>query len=283
MLRGRGMILASVLWLAFTAACIAEEIDVKLRFAWAGPPHSWSGTIELSEGTILGVSPLGLEADAPGSLQIANRTTIRVLPRVPRSYDACDLHVRIDPAATIKVRLNHNAKQPRAVDVPVAKILQGLESHALEDDGSRFLAQRSPGDALRVELDRPSLVFVPDVKFPFRVLPNHAQLPPNTTISLHVQLTAARSDTELESFTRDIKTDARGEATAEKLEIELPQQEGVYDVRLSLQSKRYAASLLRQRAFAERRIQVVVLAVNEPALGTSRAAQSESEIDPATP
>ncbi len=272
-----------VLSLLLTSEVRGEEVDLRLRLAWGGASQAWQGTIEVSQGTILAVDPLGLEADAPGSMQISSPTLVRVLPRIPRGYDACDLHVRVDPAATLKIRLSSGDRPARVLDIPVANIVQGLESHPLDDTGSRFLAQRSPGDALRVEFDRPSLVYTTGEKFSCRLVPNYLQLPINSTVSLQVQLTSARSDQELQGFARDIKLDSRGEAVPEALELDLPMEEGVYDVRLSLLSKRYTPSLLRAKPLLERRVQIVVLAKAEPPLVPSRAAQLESSIDPATP
>jgi hypothetical protein len=81
-------------------AAAAEPIDVRIRVAWGGgEARSWQGTMQLSEGTLSEVQPLGLEADEPGSMLLIDDKTLRVFARTPRSYDGLDLRVQAPPEA----------------------------------------------------------------------------------------------------------------------------------------------------------------------------------------
>src|SRR5262245_4142066 len=85
----------------------AEPIDVRLRIAWGGgEARSWQGAIQLSEGTLSDVQPLGLEADEPGSMLLLDDKTVRVFPRTPRSYDGLDLRVQSPHDAKLVVQLD---------------------------------------------------------------------------------------------------------------------------------------------------------------------------------
>ena len=74
-----------------THASAAEQFDIRVRIAWGGgEARPWQGTIRLSEGTLADATPLGLEADAPGSMLLEENGSLRIYPRTPRTYDGCD-------------------------------------------------------------------------------------------------------------------------------------------------------------------------------------------------
>jgi hypothetical protein len=93
---------------AAVAACAnaarGEDVDIRVRIAWGGgAARAWQGTIRVSQGTLSDPTPLGLEADAPGSLQPERGDTIRIHRRTPRSYDGCDLRLQAPAEAAVLV------------------------------------------------------------------------------------------------------------------------------------------------------------------------------------
>src|SRR6476469_6331934 len=88
----------------------AEPIDVRIRIAWGGgEARAWRGTIQLSEGTLSDIQPLGLEADEPGSMLLIDDKSLHVFPRTPRSYDGLDLRVQAPQEAKLLVQLDADA------------------------------------------------------------------------------------------------------------------------------------------------------------------------------
>src|SRR6185436_767914 len=76
------------------AVAAVQENILRLRLAWGGgESRAWNGTISLSEGRILDFTPLGLEADTPGSMWLTERGELRVVSRSPRTYDGCDITI----------------------------------------------------------------------------------------------------------------------------------------------------------------------------------------------
>src|SRR5439155_19613546 len=131
----------------------ADQVDVRVRIAWGGgEARTWQGSIRLSEGTLSDVMPLGLEADAPGSMLLEDTGSMRLYPRTPRTYDGCDLRVQAPAGAKLYVDLSADsttASQP-PLELPLSKLVRDFTQFNLDDRGNRLLAQRSPGDGLRV-------------------------------------------------------------------------------------------------------------------------------------
>src|SRR5262245_59723291 len=162
--------------------CAAEPMDVRVRIAWGGgDARPWQGTIRISEGTLSDVTPLGLEPDAPGSMRLADSATVRIYPRTPRSYDGCALRVQAPPDAKLLVEL-YTDQVPSAapLQLPLAQVIREFTQFDLDDHMNRLLAQRAPGDGLRVSFSRPSLVFSAGERFELQVEPQHLNLAANS-------------------------------------------------------------------------------------------------------
>lgn len=264
----------------------ADELDLRLRIAWGGGDAcSWQGSIELSEGTLDAVQPLGLEADSPGALQLVSAQSLRIFPRLPRTYDGCDLHVVAPATAVLRVKLHPvGTVGGEGIELPLEKLKQGFHSLNLDEQRNRLLVQRAPGDALRVNLARDHLIYAPGEKFSCEVLPNAFPLTPSTAYMLSAALVEARGGRERNRLDLEIKSDDQGSAAAvAAAEMALPLDEGVYDVVFSLYLKRLTTPLLRGKPILERRVQLVVIdPVQRTPPGTSEW-KTTWEIDPANP
>jgi len=262
----------------------AEPIDVRVRIAWGGgEARSWHGTIRLSEGKLSELTPLGLEPDTPGSLLLTDSATVRVGARSPRSYDGFDVRVQAPANALLKVQLGAEAAVDTAVEVPVSRIARDFTQLDLDERKNRLLAQRSPGDALRVSFSYPSLIFAPGEKFQLDVQPQHLELSAGATYLLSAGLGPARSEENTWSEEHEVKLDESNVARQVHLAVPLPEQEGVYDLRLSLYPKRLTSSIVRGKAIATRKVQLVVVSPVKQGSSPTASWQSVFEIDPANP
>jgi hypothetical protein len=267
------------------AQAAAADIDARLRIAWGGgEARQWQGTIRLSEGTLSEVVPLGLEADAPGSMLLIDAACVRVFPRIPRSYDACDLRVQAPENARLIVQMWSGATPAAAaVEVPLATVLRGFSQFDLDDRQNRLFAQRSPGDALRVAFHRDSLVFGPEERFDLEVQPQLPDLTSGASYLLAAALEPARSDEQLWNKDLEVRVDSSGRAAATAVSVPLPAAEGVYDVRLFLYPKRLTTTLVRGKPLASRTVQVIVLAPVKTIDRQSVAWDNVFDFDPASP
>lgn len=262
-----------------------QENPLRLRLAWGGgDARSWRGTFRLSEGEILSATPLGLEADAPGSLTRPAVQEVALLPRSPRTYDGCDLQISAPASAVLKVQLTSGDALGETIELPLARVAKGFHSVNLDDRRNRLLVQRAPGDLLRVKIDRSSLVFSPGESFEFTLEAAAGELPPNGSLLLTVATLGARGGLEISKSDREIRTGARGElAEPLPITVAIPPAEGVYDITLSIYPKRLSTPLLRGKPLLERKIQVVAVESVQAPPPVSAEWRTELEIDPQNP
>ncbi|MEX2174507.1 MAG: hypothetical protein WD872_09100 [Pirellulaceae bacterium] len=271
--------------LVFAGSAAAADLDVRLRVVWVGgPARSWQGTIRLSAGMLSDPLPLGLEPDTPGSMHLIDSATLQVFPRTPRNYDGVDLRIQAPADAVLTIELSAPDLPPLdPIELPLARAIEKIQENDLDAQGNRLLAQRSPGDGLRVTLSRDSLVFAPGEKLELDVEPNNLGLSPNTTYLLEATLLAARSDEQISTEDRELKTDDQGNLAPEALAIPLSMVEGVYDLRLALYPKRLTTSLVRGKPVAQRKVQVVAIAPVKPLDRSPAEWRATYELDPANP
>ncbi len=282
----------AAMWLAALLALlacgetlVAADVDVRVRIAWGGgAPRSWQGTIRVSEGTLSDPQPLGLEADAPGAIRPLDGSTLEITPRMPRSYDGVDLRVVAPEGARLIVELTApDAPRLDPIELPLTKVRAAIQQVELDDENNRLLAERAPGDALRVRIARDSLVFSPGERFELEVVPNSVDLAASTTYLLTATLCVGRTDEVINTEEHELKTDASGETSSVPLKITLPPGEGVYDLKLSLYVKRLTTPLLRGKPVIQRKVQVISIAPVVPVEQASAEWKSVYELDPANP
>jgi hypothetical protein len=264
----------------------AADMNLRLRLAWGGGESCvWQGTIQLSAGTLSEVVPLGLEADDPGSMQAVGTAEVRIFPRSPRSYDGCDVLVQAPPDAKLLVQISpEGSAQAAPLEIPLAQVLKGVAQFPLDERQNRLLVQRSPGDALRVTLDRDHLVFSPGEKLELDVAANPADVAAGNSFLLAASLFTARNDEQLWTSEVELKTSAAGQpAPPVHLAVPLPMEEAAYDLRLALYPKRLTSTLVRGKPILSRKVQVVVVAPVKTILPQPAAWESVLEIDPANP
>src|SRR5262245_25613731 len=212
------------------AAVGEDALDVRVRIAWGGgDARPWQGTIRVTAGALSEVMPLGLEPDAPGSMSLVDGATVRIYGRTPRSYDGCDLRVQAPSHAKLLVQLAAEPAAAVPLELPLSRIVRDFTHFDLDDRNNRLLAQRSPGDALRVSFSHASLIFAPGEKFELDVQPQHVELASNAAYLLSASLGPARTEEQIWNEDREIRVDASGVAKSVGLSVPLPEQEGVYD------------------------------------------------------
>ncbi|MCI0361092.1 MAG: family 10 glycosylhydrolase, partial [Planctomycetaceae bacterium] len=207
---------------------------------------------------------------------------LQVFPRTPRIYDGVDLRVQAPDDAKLVIELTApGADKLDPIEIPLTRAVKSFAQLDLDGQGNRLLARRTPGDGLAVALARDSLVFAPGEKLELEVQPRALDLDANTTYELETSITPARSDEEIASDDYNIKTNAAGECDPIALSVPLPQAEGVYDFKLALIPKRLTSALIKPNAIAQRKVQVVVVALVRPIDRTASNWKTAYELDPA--
>ncbi|REJ70440.1 MAG: hypothetical protein DWQ31_00935 [Planctomycetota bacterium] len=252
----------------------AEEPLMHVRIAWGdGPAATWRGSIAVDQGAITSAKPLGVEADEPGSMWIRDGR-VEIAAKSGRVYDGVDVAVTAPLSAKLQIRL---AKADAAAEAPLiefalASLVEKHQIQKLDNQGNRLVVRRTPGDRLRVRLDRPDLVLAPQEALRFELVPAlfGGELPEQ--IQLRTLIRTARGDQSwLDSEQTIVAPPADRPGEAIPIEIEVPRREGVYDlvISASLPQRRRGIAQVNPLAqpspsLAERRVQFLVLDGQSP-------------------
>jgi hypothetical protein len=281
--RGALAVCACLLLVINTAS--ADELQLRLRLAWGdGDAVRWRGEIALSEGTLSEPAPLGIEPDESGSMWFDDGV-LKIAARSARRYEGVDLSIDAPRDAKLLVRLAPiEASATPEIEIPLAELIDGTKTVEVDDHQNRLVARRLPGDSLRVEFDRPHLVFDPEETFAFRLSPHELGIPAGTRVEITCELRPARTTESLWTAERTWSVPAEGERS-ETLDIDtpLPGEEGVYDL-VVVARKRSLQRLGLKQTIAERRVQLVVVdPIAAPPTNSPLEPVLLEEIDPAGP
>lgn len=264
-------LLAGVCACALGASLLAgaeNEMDLRLRIEWgSGTARQWTGSVRVAEGKLSDPRVLAVEADAPGSLT-EQAGVLLLHPPSPRAYDGLDVTVTARREA--KVQIDMSPTDPphtsRRLEFSLAELKgdRGLKRIDLDDRGNQLLVRRVPGDTLRVEMVHGSIVLTTDEPFHLRIVPHEIDAPAGQ-YRCHIQLFPAHADDELWSQTVDVRMGDDGVVSPiGPVAVELPAEEGVYDVAISLSKKRRGVPFVSSSALYQRRVQVVVIDPKPP-------------------
>ena len=258
---------------------------MRLRVAWGGgTEHRWEATLRVSQGRLEQPVALGIEADEPGSVW-EQSGKILVRERSRRNYDGLDFDVVAPLGAQLAIELKADEDaRPELIEVPLSELVSGLRNTALPG-GNRLLVVRSPGDKLRVELERDHLVLAPGEQFSLHVRPNLLGVAAGSPLRIQAQLVPAGGSQRLWSSDQELKAPADDQrAPAVLLSLTAPAAEGVYDVNITASGARFGKRLARwNKPVADRKVQLVVLEKALPTAKTDTPLAPVLEIDPANP
>ncbi|HEX4130831.1 MAG TPA: family 10 glycosylhydrolase, partial [Pirellulales bacterium] len=271
--------------LRHAARASETPVALRVRVEWGGSTERrWQGEVAVPGGALSELRPMGLEADEPGSMWVDGDRLFIASPS-PRIYDGFDVLVTAPLGATMHVKLRAGDQAPMEFDIPLERVIDDFFTAPLGNDGSRLLARRAPGDKLRVQFDRDSLVFAAGEQFNIGVRPIVPAFGAGARVRLQARLLAARSDRPVWNDDREIFLgDMLETQPPVSFAVALPEAEGVYDLVLTASRKALSDRLGLRSMVEERRVQLVVVAADRPELpATAPTFEVLVEIDPANP
>jgi hypothetical protein len=285
--------LAAAVAVALAAApVVAAEREffdrpLRVRIACGGTePHLWSGTVRFDDATVDDLQLLSLAADAAAGVWLEDNTLHFAPPR-PRRRDAVD--VTVTGAADARLVVQMQADPTAAPVTKEIALVDALRSQAylpLDEFGNALVVERSPGDELRIDPKRDSLIFSPGEQFSFDVEPLVDGIEPSTSIDIDTTMTSARGNTTLWGHQQRLSVPVEGPAIA-TVHVPLPRLEGVYQIHLAVSRPAgfYDRFLpgSRNKPLVERSFQVVVLSPTPSPPVSDATWQKVLDIDPASP
>ncbi|MDA7950517.1 MAG: family 10 glycosylhydrolase [Pirellulaceae bacterium] len=260
-------------------------LTLRLRITWGGvSPTQWAGNLQVDQGRFHDLQPLGLEGDVPGSFYTEGNKVV-LDQRSPKTYDGFDVTITSFGDRQLSLQLMPTAGQggPVSFKVPLRELLEGEYRSPLDEENNQLVIRRAPGDRLRVRLHRDHLIFAPQEKLSLDLLPYECGLQENSSIRCELQIYRAGTDELLNSVTRQMILPADTLLFKDLLDWQLsvPDQEGVYDLRISIYEKSFISKIVGQTPpITSRKIQFVVLA--KPSIRSSQGLdwQTVYEIEP---
>ena len=211
------------------------EKTVRLRLAWgsgAAAEHKWTGSVSIDGAVLSDLQPLGLAVDAPVANRIDGERLV-IDPLVKRSFDGCDMTVRADDVAKVRIELgNEQMPEPQVFEATLQEVVGGQLQQALDDFGSYFLARRSPGDELRMVPTRDHLVFEPGEMWQLRLQPDLESHLVDGPLGIELRLQRAGDDTPTWQASQQINH-ASQLAAGIGFDVPCPLVEGAYRVRIA--------------------------------------------------
>jgi hypothetical protein len=287
----KARLLLALAFCAYASSVVwAEDLDLRIRVAWGGgAARLWDAALELSAGRFSEPIRLSMEPDSPGAMTLEGEQRLRLWQRSPSAYDGVDVSLSAPRDAQLSLRITprDNAQGELRREIVVAELIAELENLPLDDRGNRLLIRRAPGDQLRVRFDRDSLVFAPGERFQLEVIPHWTGFATASQLAGVMQLVSAEGGDPVWMQTQELTVGADGAVPPiGPLSIPLPQQEGVYDLVLQLESKAPANPVRANPGPVTRIVQLVVIDDRAPPLAAgppdTTDLKSVLEIDPAS-
>lgn len=239
----------------------AADLDLRLRLTWGeGAAQAWRATVRINEGEISDVERLSFEADSAGSMTI-QPTVIRLWQRSAATFDGVDLRVQAAAQAILFVELHSPVPgaERQVFSAALADIAADRRfslTEPLDAAQNRLVVRRVPGDELRFEFERDSLVFSPLESFRFSLQPRHLAVPAGTRLRADLQLVAVDEGAPIWQQQAELEVEASGHTPAwGPLELKLPARDGVYELIATLSEWKF----LRYSAIIQRKLQLLVV------------------------
>jgi hypothetical protein len=267
------------IWIGLAQCCGAG--DLRVRIQWGGEvAKAWHGVVRVTHGELSDLALLGRLPDEANAMHLTGNE-LRIHSPGERLSDGADLTVSGGPDATLTINLASEAGHPATeVSIPLRELAQHGRTEKLDDDHSRVTINRTPGDRLRFQCTRTSLVFTPGEEFAFRVTPYALGIAPGNALKLQCNLLEVGETKPAWTAEKECSFGADGDLVPLDWELMLPNSEGVYELHLTLTNPRFTDRLGVHKTIAERSVQLVVLG-SKPVATSLEPLAKVFELDPA--
>lgn len=274
--------------LLFASIGFAQDTELRVRIEWGGgTPQPWQGSIRVPDGHARLITRLGTRVDEAASIREAEGN-LQILPSVATAYDGVDVEVSgpLTGAVTVELFAPQSA-EPKTFDIPLKDVVSGVFHQPLDDRRNWLLVRRAPGDQLRLQMQRDSLVFSPGEKWSFDVRPHHLGLRNGTQVDFEFFLREPRGGAVLRRFPPQSHTLRPQNRMTLPVEIPIPPEEGTYELVITASLQKLRMAPIGRKWFrdvlAERVVQFAVIAPNSPDGTDLTESTVIQEIDPVHP
>jgi hypothetical protein len=240
-------LLATVWALAAIAVCLdaaaaetARAPTMRLRIEWsAETPSLWAGRVTIGGGRFEQPQSLAQAGDDAGTITIEGGM-LSVCRHSARTNDGLEVSVTASPGSRLEIALQdqRDSRSPQAIHLSPADCFHKLRVFAADGNRPRVVVRRAPGDALGVSFDRPSLVFDPGeslrIGMTLNLLDAREGSDRPARVLLKWKLLAAGANRPINEGSTTVAGLVNPTTPVDvPLELRLPREEGVYNLRLA--------------------------------------------------
>lgn len=239
---------------------------VRIRMVWGGGAATpWQGSLVISNGRFENVTSLGFESDSGASLH-ADGNELKIHPVRRADFGGFDVDLVANESRELLLTLLAPELgvgiERQLIDLsPLFEPSRQNESLQipLDDSGNRLDINRAPGDRLPIAIDREHLIFKPGDSFEFKIRPFRGTADSNHKSSLQVEVFAEGETRPRHEMAVPLNRAGKYLSSDEAIQFPVPEQEGVYEARLTLKNEALITRLNFNRQKLSREIQFVVI------------------------
>ncbi|MEQ1828061.1 MAG: hypothetical protein ABL921_19020 [Pirellula sp.] len=267
-----------------------STLDLHLRVVWGGSTEvSYSGTLEIDQGRMTCEQQLGIDPYDAGFLNASSNSRINFDDERTR-FGGCDLHILAPAGTQLTIRLRAidavsgngpaNAITPREFNWSLSELREHSYTEKLDVGDCKLSIDRVPGDRLRIQTGRSHMIYNSEEPLSLHIKP--CELPWSATQGI-LEYSIVRVDNNRELARRSLPVVLDGSGNAESIKIvqSAPRDEGVYELRCTLEPRRILPGLLLRVPAVERRVQFVVYNSPPTSIPTTRS-HADQEIGSST-
>ncbi len=246
---------------------LGDEIkgDLKLRFAWGGGvPKKWRGNISIENGEI-GISRvLAIASDAPSTV-IERKGELVINHRIATSYGGVDAAIKLDGENVVRFQLELESGETFERQWTLQQLEAGI-NESIDQQQNQISVSRTPGDQVRININRPHLVFEPGEAWHFETQLQRSKL---RNQNVDVQLFWDEPSTERNPAAAqgsELTTNESGTSSVQSFDVTVPTLEGAHELWIEVepQSQKTTFGQFRRSKILKRRIQIVVVSPHAP-------------------
>ena len=237
--------------------------QLRLRITWGGgTPKPWFGSIRFPDSRLDRPTILGIGTESAASIRISEQS-IEIRQNDPSTFEGVDVDIAGHRDARILVSLATGKQlEPVTHEMTLGELISESRVFKLDEQHNRISMFRAPGDQIPFKTNREHLVFSPGDVFAFNFQARYVS-EQKLTGDCRIEVFRARSnDAPLSSRLLKLQLNDHGSTTINEQQIDVPETEGVYDLRISFASSEQTPGGRDDQppAGIERNIQFVVLA-----------------------
>ena len=238
--------------------------DLQLRFAWGGGiPQQWQGKLTIENGTFTDSRVLAITSDAPSTV-VKRGSELVINHRIATSYGGVDASIALQGEASIRLQLESPSGETFEQSWTMDQLVAGVNT-SIDQQQNRISVSRTPVDQIRVDVNRPHLVFEPGETWRFSTKLQRSQLT-NQKVGVNLSWKLDNIQLPVSHSATNLTTNENGTSKFETIEIAVPTEEGAHDLWIEYQpqvAKPTFGQFRRPKNIA-RRVQIVVVSQTAP-------------------